>query len=348
MIVGARCAVLPLAHPALALAATAAARFARASRLPYPGRVADAVSKAVLITGCSSGIGAAAARRLARRGDFLVYASARSMESIEPLEALGCKLLRLDVTDEASMRSAVEAIVAEHGAVGALVNNAGYSQGGPIEQVSMEAVRRQFETNVFGSIYLTQLVLPGMRAQRHGRIVNIGSMGGRLTFPGGGLYHATKHSLEAISDALRFEVAGFGVGVTLIEPGLITSDFAKTAVATVAEAAGVEGDSQSDRADGAAEKGARDGAADPDKVDPYAQFNVKLAAMTAGVYESPLRHLGGSPEVVAKAIEKAITRRRAPSRMLLTASGHLTVMQRKLLPDRLWDLAMASQLPQPR
>jgi NAD(P)-dependent dehydrogenase (short-subunit alcohol dehydrogenase family) len=285
--------------------------------------VANLVSKAVLITGCSSGIGAATAQRLAKRGDFVVYASARRLESIEPLQAFGCRLLRLDVTDEASMRAAVDGIVAEHGAVGALVNNAGYSQGGPIEQVSMDAVRRQFETNVFGLIYLTQLVLGGMRAQRRGRIVNIGSMGGRLTFPGGGLYHATKHSLEAISDALRFEVAGFGVGVTLVEPGLITSDFAKTAVATVAEAQG-------------------------DGEDPYREFNHKLAAMTTGVYESPIRHLGGSPEVVARAIEKAITRRRAPSRMLLTPSGHLTVLQRKLLPDRLWDAAMRSQLPQPR
>jgi NADP-dependent 3-hydroxy acid dehydrogenase YdfG len=285
--------------------------------------MAKTISKAVLITGCSSGIGAAAAQRLARRG-FTVYASARRLEAIEPLQAFGCKLLALDVTDEASMRTAVDAIVGEHGAVGTLVNNAGYSQGGPIEQVSMESVRRQFETNVFGSIYLTQLVLPGMRAQRWGRIVNIGSMGGRLTFPGGGLYHATKHSLEAISDALRFEVAGFGIGVTLIEPGLITSDFAKTAVATVAEAQSEDGE------------------------DPYGEFNRKLSAMTIGVYESPVRHLGGSPEVVAKAIEKAITRRKAPTRMLLTPSGHLTVLQRKLLPDRLWDAAMRSQLPQPR
>ena len=280
-------------------------------------------SKAILITGCSSGIGAAAAQRLAKRGDFAVYASARRLESIEPLQAFGCKLLQLDVTDEASMRAAVEAVVAEHGSVGALVNNAGYSQGGPVEQVSMQAARRQFETNVFGPLYLTQLVLPGMRAQRHGRIVNIGSMGGRFTFPGGGLYHATKYSLEAISDALRFEVAGFGIGVTLIEPGLITSDFATTAVATVVEAQG-------------------------GGEDPYRDFNSKLAAMTAGVYESPVRHLGGSPDVVAKAIEKAIVRRRAPARMLLTPSARLTVLSRRLLPDRLWDAAMRSQLPQPR
>jgi NAD(P)-dependent dehydrogenase (short-subunit alcohol dehydrogenase family) len=288
--------------------------------------VSDGVSKAVLITGCSSGIGEATARRLAGHG-WTVYASARRLESIEPLADAGCRLLRLDVTDEQSMRAAVEAVDREHGAVGVLVNNAGYSQGGPIEQVPLEAVRRQFETNVFGPIALTQLVLPGMRAQHWGKLVNIGSMGGRLTLPGGGLYHATKHSLEAISDALRFEVRGFGVDVVLVEPGLITTEFGKTAVATVNEA-----DSS--------------GAANGE--DPYKKFNTKLAAMTAGVYEGPMRRLGGGPDVVAKAIEKAISRRKPPSRMLLTPSAHLTVFQRKVLPDKVWDAVLRTQMPEPR
>jgi NADP-dependent 3-hydroxy acid dehydrogenase YdfG len=287
------------------------------------------VSKAVLITGCSTGIGEATARRLAADG-WNVYASARRLESIEHLAGAGCKLLALDVTDEQSMRAAVERIEREQGAVGVLVNNAGYSQGGPIEQVPMEAVRRQFETNVFGVIFLTQLALGAMRAQHWGKIVNVGSMGGRLTLPGGGLYHATKYSLEAISDALRFEVRGFGVDVTLIEPGLITSDFGKTAAATV----------------GATDASSVD--AQPGGGNPYKEFNTKLAAMTAGVYEGPMRHLGGGPDVVAKAIQKAITRRRAPSRMLLTPSAHLTVFQRKLLPDRLWDAMLRTQMPQPR
>jgi NADP-dependent 3-hydroxy acid dehydrogenase YdfG len=290
--------------------------------------MSDGVSKAVLITGCSTGIGEATAQRLAGDG-WSVYASARRLESVEHLADAGCKLLALDVTDEQSMRAAVESIEREHGAVGVLVNNAGYSQGGPIEQVPMEAVRRQFETNVFGVIFLTQLVLGGMRAQHWGKVVNVGSMGGRLTLPGGGLYHATKYSLEAISDALRFEVRGFGVDVTLIEPGLITSDFGKTAAATVGvvDASGVDA-----QADGA---------------NPYKEFNTKLAAMTAEVYEGPMRHLGGGPDVVAKAIQKAITRRKAPSRMLLTPSAHLTVFQRKLLPDRLWDAMLRTQMPEP-
>jgi NADP-dependent 3-hydroxy acid dehydrogenase YdfG len=278
------------------------------------------ISKAVLITGCSSGIGEATARRLAA-GDWTVYASARRLEAIEHLQDTGCRTLALDVTDEDSMRAAVAEVERTEGAVGVLVNNAGYSQGGAIEQVPLEAARRQFETNVFGPIALTQLVLPGMRAQRWGKIVNIGSMGGRLTFPGGGLYHATKYSMEAISDALRFEVKGFGVDVVLIEPGLIVTEFATTAVAKAGEAAG-------------------DG--------PYAEFDAKLAELTTGVYEGPMRHLGGGPDAVAKAIEKAISRRRAPTRVPVTPSARLSILQRKLTPDRVWDAAMRAQFPQPK
>jgi len=281
------------------------------------------ISKAVLITGCSSGIGEATARRLAN-GGWTVYATARRLEAIEHLKDAGCRTLALDVTDEASMRAAVDEVERAEGAVGVLVNNAGYSQGGAIEQVPMEAVRAQFETNVFGLIALTQMALGGMREQRWGKVVNIGSMGGRLTFPGAGLYHATKYSLEAISDALRFEVKGFGIDVVLIEPGLIVTEFAATAVAKAGEAG----------------EAATDG--------PYAEFDAKVSALTTGVYEGPMRHLGGGPDVVAKAIEKAISRRRAPSRVPVTASARLSILQRKLTPDRVWDAAMRSQYPQPK
>ncbi len=284
------------------------------------------ISKAVLITGCSSGIGEATARRLAA-GGWTVYATARRLERIEHLKDAGCHTLALDVTDETSMRAAVDEVQRTEGAVGVLVNNAGYSQGGAIEQVPLDAVRAQFETNVFGPIALTQMVLGGMRAQHWGKVVNIGSMGGRLTFPGGGFYHATKYSLEAISDALRFEVRGFGIDVVLIEPGLITTEFAATAVS---------------KADDASKAG--DGAADG----PYAEFDTKVSALTTGVYEGPMRHLGGGPEVVAKAIDKAISRRRAPSRVPVTASARLSILQRKLTPDRVWDAAMRSQFPQPK
>jgi NAD(P)-dependent dehydrogenase (short-subunit alcohol dehydrogenase family) len=289
------------------------------------GSAGTDISKAALITGCSSGIGRATALRLARSG-WTVYATARRPESLAELADAGCHTLALDVTDERSMQAAVEQVEQAEGAVGVLVNNAGYSQGGPVEQVPPDAVRRQFETNVFGAIRLTQLALPGMRRQRWGKIVNISSMGGRLTFPGGGLYHASKYALEALSDALRFEVRGFGVDVVLIEPGLIVTDFAKAAVASTAAVSA--GDSATD--------------------DAYREFNTKLSALTAGVYESPVRRLGGGPEVVAKAIEKAITRRRAPARKLVTPSARLSVLQRRLLSDRAWDAAMRSQFPQPR
>jgi NAD(P)-dependent dehydrogenase (short-subunit alcohol dehydrogenase family) len=284
------------------------------------------VSRAVLITGCSSGIGRATALRLAR-GGWTVYASARRVETIADLAGEGCTTLALDVTDEASMRAAVERVEREAGAVGVLVNNAGYSQSGAVETVPLEAVRRQFETNVFGLVRLTQLVLPAMRAQRWGKVVNLGSMGGRLTFPGGGHYHATKYALEALSDALRFELAGFGIDVVLVEPGLITTEFGTTATASLAEAG----------------EGERD-----DVADPYAHFNATVGAVTRGAYEGPLRLFGGGPDRVAKAIAKAISRRRSPSRVVVTPSARTTIPLRRVLPDRAWDALMRQQFPQPR
>src|ERR671914_1564051 len=193
----------------------------------------DAVPGPVLITGCSTGIGRPTAERLARAG-MTVYASARRLESIEDLKGAGCRTLALDVTDEDSMRAAVEEVERAEGAVGALVNNAGYSQNGAVETVALDDVRRQFETNVFGLLRMSQLVLPGMRRAGHGRIVNVSSMGGKLVFPGGGIYHATKHAVEAVSDALRWEAAGFGVHVVCVEPGLIKTKFGDAAVGSIA------------------------------------------------------------------------------------------------------------------
>ncbi len=279
-----------------------------------------ATSRVVLITGCSTGIGAETAAHLAGRG-YTVYATARRAETLEPLVAKGCRALPLDVNDEESMSAAVAAVEAEHGSVGALVNNAGYSQSGALETIPLDDIRRQFETNVFGLIRMCQLVLPGMRKAGAGRIVNIGSMGGKLTFPGGGVYHATKYSVEALSDALRFEVQGFGVQVVLIEPGLIVTDFAKTAVASVGNAA----------ADG-----------------PYAGFNVAVAHSTDAVYKGPMARLGGGPDAVANVIEKALTARRPHPRYTVTPSAKLAIMQRRLVSDRLWDRAMRAQFPVPK
>jgi NAD(P)-dependent dehydrogenase (short-subunit alcohol dehydrogenase family) len=275
------------------------------------------VSKAVLITGCSTGIGRATAEHLAATG-WKVYATARRPESIADLEGKVHATLALDVTDEASMEGAVKQVEEAEGAVGVLVNNAGYSRSGAVESVPMEDVRRQFETNVFGLARMCQLVLPGMRRQRYGRIVNLSSMGGRLTFPGGGFYHGTKYAVEAISDALRFEVRGFGIDVILIEPGLIKTEFGDTVAKQMGEA---DGD--------------------------YAEFNRAVSDATVGAYEGPMMRLGGGPETVARKIEKALSARRPKARYPVTASARLALMQKALLPDRGWDMAVGTRFPRP-
>ncbi|HXP28227.1 MAG TPA: SDR family NAD(P)-dependent oxidoreductase [Solirubrobacteraceae bacterium] len=279
------------------------------------------VSKAVLITGCSTGIGRASALRLVRAG-WKVYATARRPETLGELADAGCQTLALDVTDEQSMQNAVAHVEAAEGAVGVLINNAGYSQSGAIETVPLDSVRRQFETNVFGLVRLTQLVLPKMREQRWGKIVNLGSMGGRLSFPGGGHYHATKHALEAISDAMRYELRGFGIDVILLEPGLITTEFGETATASIVDTE-LSGE------------------------DPYATFNTTVGAVTKGAYEGPMRLLGGGPDRVAKTIERALKRRNPPARITITPSAKFTIALRRLLPDRAWEAAMRAQFPQP-
>jgi NAD(P)-dependent dehydrogenase (short-subunit alcohol dehydrogenase family) len=282
------------------------------------GNASGGTSGAVVITGCSSGIGRATAERLAR-GGRRVYATARDVEAIADLESAGCRLLPLDVTDEDSMRGAVEEVERAEGAVGVLVNNAGYSQSGAVEAVPMEKVRRQFETNVFGLVRMCQLVLPGMRRQGHGKIVNLSSMGGRLTFPGGGYYHASKYAVEAISDALRFEVKGFGVDVVLIEPGLIRTEFARTAVGSMGEDVG-----------------------------PYAGFEEAVARTTRENYErGALARLGGGPEAVVEVIEKAISADRPRARYRVTPSATLLMGIRRLLPDRAWDAVVRLAYPRP-
>ncbi len=250
-----------------------------------------------------------------------MYASARRLESIADLAEHGCRLLELDVTDEGSMVSAVRTVEAERGAVGVLVNNAGYSQGGPVEEVSLEDMRRQFETNFFGLARLAQLVLPGMRAQHWGKIVNLSSMGGKLTLPGGGVYHATKHAVEALSDALRFEVRRFGVDVIVIEPGVIKTGFGDVTVAATLAL---------DRADS-----------------PYADFNQGVAKLVSGAYSPRARGMGTS-EGVAKVIERAISARRPRTRYVYPAMGRALIVTRRLLPDRAFDLVLRSRYPVPR
>jgi NAD(P)-dependent dehydrogenase (short-subunit alcohol dehydrogenase family) len=281
-----------------------------------------ATSKAVLITGCSTGIGRATAILLAAKG-WPVYATARKLDAIKDLEAKGCRTLALDVCDEASMRAAVDAVEREHGAVGVLVNNAGYGLEGCFEETPMELVRTQFETNVFGLTRMCQLVLPAMRKQGWGKIVNVSSVGGKLTLPGGAFYHATKHAVEALSDAMRFEVQGFGVDVVVIEPGPIKTEFGRTAIANV-------------------NRVKQDGSA-------YAVFNAAVAGKIHEALEGGmLAALAGAPEDGATAIAKAIGASRPRTRYPITAAARTLIFLRRWLPDRGFDAFLKTQFPIPR
>jgi NADP-dependent 3-hydroxy acid dehydrogenase YdfG len=271
----------------------------------------------VLITGCSSGIGRATAEHLAGRG-FTVYASARRPESISDLERSGCRTLTLDVLDADSMRAAVRSIEAEHGAVGALVNNAGYAVSGVIETVSLKDVRREFETNVFGYVQMAQTVLPGMRRRGSGRIINVSSVAGRVTMPGAGVYAASKYAIEAISDALRFEVRGFGVKVVVIEPGPIKTAFTETANAALAHSAGDA---------------------------PYGEY---LAAVAKADAETDESFLAGSAQDVAKTIARALSAARPRPRYRVTAISRVLPVLRGTLGDRGFDTFLRTQITPPR
>lgn len=275
-------------------------------------------ARSVLITGCSSGIGRAATERLLDAG-HRVYATARRPDSVADLAERGAKTLALDVTDEGQIEAAVRAVQDAEGAVDVLVNNAGYGLQGPVETMAMDEVRREFETNVFGLVRLSQLVLPGMRRQGWGRIVNVSSIGGKLTLPGGGFYHGSKYAVEAISDALRYEVKPFGVRVVLIEPGPVKTEFGTAATTGLSSGGG-----------------------------PYESFEAGLHEQITDVFQGTRSKLASKPKTVARAIERAIDASAPLPRYRVGLVARLLLTTRKLLPDRAWDAFLRTQMPVPR
>ena len=280
----------------------------------------------VLITGCSSGIGHATALRLARSG-HLVCATARRPEALADLAARGCRTLALDLADEASMTAAVGEIESEYGLVATLVNNAGYAEIAPAELLSPLRVRQQFQANVFGPLFLSQLVLPRMRAAGTGRIINIGSIGDRCVFPLWGGYAATKHALTAFTDALRMETAGTGVDVILIELGVFATNFAAAIKGNLAA-------NQMNESSGRV---------------PYAAqvtgFRTLIDQVLASASDPGLRarlfaRLSRDPDLAARTIVTAIRAPRPRTRYRVPAHARLAFATRFLLPDRTWDAAV--------
>ena len=265
------------------------------------------MSKSVaLVTGASSGIGRATAQRLAALG-FTVHAAARRVERMSDLADHGIHVESLDVTDDRSMVTVVDKIMSEHGRIDILVNNAGYGSYGAVEDVPIAEARRQFDVNLFGLARLTQLVLPHMRAQRDGYIVNISSMGGKIWEPLGGWYHAAKFAVEGLSDCLRAEVAEFGIKVVVVEPGSITSEWA-TISADNLEAISAD--------------------------TPY-RGQAKLIAR--GLRKSDTSFLASEPEVVAEAIGKAVQRAKPRTRYPVGGGARTFLFAHRVLTDRGFD-----------
>ena len=260
----------------------------------------------ILLTGASSGIGYDTVVALAKQG-HKVYAAARRVERMEPLREWGIVPIQMDVTDEASMRQGVQTLLDREGRIDVLINNAGYGFFGAVENVPMEDARNQLEVNIFGLARLCQLVLPTMRKQHSGRIVNISSVAGKTVFYYGGWYHVSKFAVEALSDALRIEVQPFGIDVVIIEPGSIKTNWGAIAADHLAETSNNT---------------------------VYADTGAMMAQNLRGMYESSRI---SDPSVVRKAICRAVNARRPRTRYRIGRMASSIVFFHWLLPTRWWD-----------
>jgi len=269
--------------------------------------------KVALVTGASSGIGKSTVRSLLDAG-ATVYGAGRRVDKLNECEKMGARVVPMDVTDEASVKEGVRTILDSEKRIDILVNNAGYGSYGALEDVPIEEAQRQFAVNIFGLARLTRLVLPKMRENHYGKIVNISSMGGKVYTPFGGWYHATKHALEGLSDCLRLEVTPFGVDVIVVEPGGIKTDWGVIAAKNLRE-----------RSSGGA----------------YAARAIKTADTMHEMYTS---NRLSSPDVIARVILKAVTARRPKTRYVAGYMAGLSLFLRRWLSDRMFDRIINSQM----
>jgi short-subunit dehydrogenase len=274
--------------------------------------------KVALVTGGSSGIGEATALRLKETG-FVVYAGARRTERMAALKNAGVHVISLDVTDDGSATKAVDTIVAAEGRIDLLVNNAGYGSYGAVEEVPLSEAQAQLDVNLLGLARMTQKVLPYMRAQKSGTIINISSVGGQFATPLGAWYHASKYAVEGLSDGMRLELKRFGINVVVIEPGSIQTEWGAIAADNLRATSG-QG--------------------------PYAeQANAMAASLDAS--STPGYWLASRAGVVAKAVTKAATARRPRTRYAVGFGAKPLIWTRRLTSDRAFDalIKRASGVP---
>lgn len=270
------------------------------------------MKKVALITGASSGMGKSAAKFLSKKG-ITVYGAARRLDQMKELEEAGMSIISLDLTKDQSIVDCVNTILEKEKRIDILINNAGYGSYGAVEEVPIAEAKRQFEVNIFGLARITQLVLPSMRANKYGRIVNISSMGGKIFTPMGAWYHATKHALEGWSDCLRLEVKDFGIDVVILEPGGIKTDWGSIAADNLRKTS----------ADGA-----------------YADFANKVADSMRDMYAG--KQLT-NVDVLGKTIAHAATISRPKRRYAKGYMAKLSIWIRKHMGDAIFEKIIMSQ-----
>lgn len=272
------------------------------------------MKKVIIITGASSGMGKDAALQLIREG-HTVYGAARRVEKMQEISDAGGHVIKLDVTKEDEIKAAVDKVISEQGRIDALVNNAGYGSYGSVEETSIEDARYQFEVNIFGLARITQLVIPHMRKQNSGKILNISSMGGKVYTPLGAWYHATKHALEGWSDCLRLELKQFNIDVVVIEPGAIATEFGEVMLEPMLKRSG-EG--------------------------PYKALTLAMAKATRDSYEK--ENAASPTSVITNIISKAIQSKRPKTRYAAGKFAKPMMFIRKYFGDRIFDRIIMSQV----
>lgn len=274
----------------------------------------------VLITGAASGIGKATAIAFVRQG-YVTYATDKDTTRMDDLKEMGCRIRYIDVTIDSIMVDRVSNIEREAGGIDVLVNNAGFGQNGVVEELPMDRIRAQFEVNVFGALRMTQLVLPGMRTRKSGRIIHVSSVGGEFTTPGASAYHASKYALESFADGMRGELRQFGIEVVLIKPGGVYTNFMHTANKLYPS---------------------------PLKDNAYGTFRENFVRQSNAIFDPAKNSFGVlTPEKVAGVILKSAQKKKPKTRYRIGVLAKVTPVMRRMMSDRGFDKFMLRQFKLP-